>query len=97
MFFRYKKKALSIGKLINDQPMTGLEKVIWWTEYVIRNKGVLHLQNPRVYVSWFEFLILDVVAFLISLLILFLGVVYKTSKFVSQLVYKSRQIKQKSQ
>lgn len=96
MFFRYKEKAVSIGKLINDQPMTGLEKVIWWTEYVIRNKGALHLQNPRVHVSWFEFLILDVAAFLISLLLLVLCVVYKISKFVSQLVYKSRQLKQKS-
>lgn len=46
MCFRYKENAVKIGKLIGDQPMTGLERAIWWIEYVIRNNGAPHLRNP---------------------------------------------------
>ncbi|KAK4879421.1 hypothetical protein RN001_007567 [Aquatica leii] len=37
---RYKDKVTEIGTLIKDQPMTGLEKVVWWTEYVLRHKEI---------------------------------------------------------
>lgn len=85
-----------IGQLIKDQPMTGLEKVVWWTEYVIRNRGAEHLKNPRAEVSWFEFLIIDVVAFLLSLFVVLLFAAYKISRILYGLVIRSRKAKQKS-
>lgn len=70
-----------IERLIKDQPMAGLEKVIWWTEYAIRNQGALHLRNPRANMSWSEFLMLDVALFLFSILIIALFAVYKISHY----------------
>lgn len=96
MFYRYKKKAVEIGRLLTDQPMTGLEKVVWWTEYVIRNQGAQYLRNPRADVSWTEFLILDVVAFLLFSLILVLFILYKVYQFFIGLVSKNLSLNKQS-
>ena len=44
-----------------DKPMTGLEKVVWWTEYVVRHKGAKHLRSPTVDFSWYDYLLVEVV------------------------------------
>lgn len=72
--------------------MTGVEKVIWWTEYVIRNKGAPHLRNPRADVSWFDFLILDVVAFLLFILFTTLFLFYKVIRSGSRLICAKKRI-----
>ncbi|KAJ8948062.1 hypothetical protein NQ314_008488 [Rhamnusium bicolor] len=46
-------------------PMTGLEKAVWWTEYVIRNKGAKHLRNPAVNLPFYQYYLLDVIGFLV--------------------------------
>lgn len=45
-----------------DQPISGIEKVVWWTEYVIRNGGAKHLRNPAADLPWYQYLLLDVTA-----------------------------------
>lgn len=79
-----------------DQPMTGLEKAIWWIEYVIRNNGAPYLQNPRASVSWAEFLILDVFAFLFGVLIVSLYILYKVSQLI-KFLFTTKQRKSKLQ
>lgn len=95
-FNRFKAKATEIGRLIKDQPMSGLEKVVWWTEYVIRNKGASFLRNPRVDVSWTELLILDVVLFLFAILFTSLFIFYKIISYLSSLVLQKTQSKIKT-
>lgn len=58
--------------------MTGLEKAVWWIEYVIRHKGAPYFRVAAVDATWREFLFADVVAFLLLLLIVTLYVSYKT-------------------
>lgn len=94
---RYKQKATEIGKLLKDQPMTGLEKVVWWTEYVIRNQGAPYLKNPRADVSWSEFLILDVITFLFSILFIALFIVYKISQYGLSYILGGQTLKKKSE
>lgn len=48
-----------------DEPMSGLEKVIWWTEYVIRNKGAAYLRSVAADTPYWKYLLLDVVAALL--------------------------------
>jgi hypothetical protein len=43
-----------------DQPVSGLDKTIWWIEHVIRHKGTKHLRSRRVDMSWSEYFLLDV-------------------------------------
>lgn len=77
--------------------MTGLDKVVWWTEYVIRNRGAPYLRSPRADVSWFEFLILDVVAFFIFGLTATLFIAYKIFQFIRGLIFTSQLRKSKLQ
>ncbi|XP_011558870.3 UDP-glucosyltransferase 2 [Plutella xylostella] len=67
----YRENIQKLSKLVKDQPETPLERAVWWTEYVIRNKGAKHLRSPSFNISWSEFLMLDVVLALcgISLLV----------------------------
>ncbi|KAG5896751.1 hypothetical protein JTB14_031731 [Gonioctena quinquepunctata] len=59
---KYRQKIVKLGKLLEDQPMTGLEKAVWWTEYVIRHKGARFLHSPTADISWYEYFLLDVIA-----------------------------------
>lgn len=47
--------------------MTGLEKAVWWTEYVIRNKGAKHLRNPAADIPFYQYYLIDVISFLVSM------------------------------
>lgn len=68
---------VELGSLLNDENATGLEKAIWWIEYVIRNKGAMHFRNRVVDMSWHEYLMLDVYGFLIFTGFLVCFVIYK--------------------
>lgn len=66
-----------MGKLLNDESMRGLEKAVWWIEYVIRNKGAAHFRNRVVDMSWYDYLNLDVYGFLILTGFILCFVIYK--------------------
>lgn len=55
---------IEVRKLLNDETAKGLEKAIWWIEYVIRNNGALHFRSRMVDMAWYEYLMLDVYGFL---------------------------------
>ncbi|CAG4958594.1 unnamed protein product [Colias eurytheme] len=42
----YRENVKKYKATIHDQPQTSLERAVWWTEYVIRNKGAKHLKTP---------------------------------------------------
>ncbi|XP_031331316.1 UDP-glucuronosyltransferase 1-3-like [Photinus pyralis] len=78
---KYKETITRLAMLAEDQPMTGLEKAVWWTEYVIRHKGAKHLRGPQLSVPWYQYLLLDVLGVLAvtaSLIALFIYVVVKS-------------------
>ncbi|XP_043503397.1 UDP-glucosyltransferase 2-like, partial [Polistes fuscatus] len=60
----YKENMLKLKNLIKDKPYNSTEKVIWWTEYVIRHKGAPHLRSSIVDEPWYQRYNTDVIAFL---------------------------------
>ncbi|KAF5287369.1 hypothetical protein FQA39_LY15972 [Lamprigera yunnana] len=66
----YKQKVTDFADVAEDQPMGGLEKAIWWIEYVIRHKGAKHLRSPILDVPNYRYFLLDIIAVLILALIL---------------------------
>lgn len=58
---RYQTKLDFVSKSFRDQQTSPLERAIWWTEYVIRNKGAPQLRSPAADLSWIEYLMLDVI------------------------------------
>ncbi|KAK5640040.1 hypothetical protein RI129_010851 [Pyrocoelia pectoralis] len=79
---KYKNKVIELAKLAQDQPMSGLERAIWWIEYVIRHKGAKHLRSPLIDIPWYQYLLLDVIAVLLSCLMILCFVIYKALRTV---------------
>lgn len=80
IFYRFKENIEEIRNAASDRQMTGLEKAVWWSEYLIRHKGVKHLKSPSANISLFEYLFLDVILSIIFI-ILFL---YKMVMFLKK-------------
>nr|CAI5847610.1 unnamed protein product [Callosobruchus analis] len=76
----YRKNTEALADIILDEPMTGVEKVVWWSEYVIRHKGAKYLRNQNLDVPLYQYFMLDILAFVIVIFITLLVsmlVVYK--------------------
>ncbi|KAB0791459.1 hypothetical protein PPYR_03259 [Photinus pyralis] len=58
---RYRNTMKRLSELALDQPMTGVEKAVWWVEYVLRHKGAKHLKSPFLDLPWYQYLLLDVI------------------------------------
>ncbi|KAF2902531.1 hypothetical protein ILUMI_03654 [Ignelater luminosus] len=59
----YRNRVKELAELAKDQPMTGLERAVWWTEYVLRHKGTKHLRSPALDIPSYQYYLLDVIGF----------------------------------
>jgi glucuronosyltransferase len=56
-----------MSAISKDEPVNSINRAVWWTEYVIRHNGTKHLRSAAVDLAWYQYLLLDVVAFLFIL------------------------------
>jgi glucuronosyltransferase len=75
------KKMSAVSKV---QLESSLNRAVWWTEYIIRHNGAKHLRAAAIDLAWYQYLLLDVVAFLFILLVITVLV----SCLVLKVVYK---------
>lgn len=47
-----------------------MDEAIWWTEYVVRNRGAPHLRPLGADLAWYEYLLLDVVVCALAAVVL---------------------------
>ncbi|XP_023937635.2 UDP-glucosyltransferase 2-like [Bicyclus anynana] len=52
---KYKENILKLRSVMRDHPESPLERAVWWTEYVLRNRGAEHLRAPTANMSWVEY------------------------------------------
>ncbi|XP_074036988.1 UDP-glycosyltransferase UGT5 [Leptinotarsa decemlineata] len=62
---KYRERVVKARELIQDQPMNGLDKAVWWIEHVIRHKGARHLRSPAADMPIFQYFMVDVIAILL--------------------------------
>lgn len=62
----YRNNMQRLSQLQHDQPMLPMDTAIFWTEYVIRNKGAAHLQSAGFNLPWYSYLSLDVAVFIMA-------------------------------
>lgn len=67
--FSYKFAAIKARERFNDRQNSPLDTAIWWVEYVLRHNGAPHLRSAFDDLSWTEFLLLDVLAFVLAVLL----------------------------
>lgn len=63
----YANKAKHMSVLYSDNLVHPMDEAIYWIEYVCRHRGAKHLKSHAVNMSWFSYLLLDVL--LVNLLI----------------------------
>lgn len=63
---------------MRDQPMKPLDKAIFWLEYVIRHQGAPHLRTAALSLRWYQYLLLDVAAFIAVVFLMLVYISYKT-------------------
>ncbi|CAG9860676.1 unnamed protein product [Phyllotreta striolata] len=77
---KYKENVIKGKAIINDQPMKGVEKAVWWIEYVLRHNGAKHLRSAAADMSFYNYFMVDVVLFLLACVILTVYIVMKIAK-----------------
>ncbi|GLG97712.1 UDP-glucuronosyltransferase, partial [Gryllus bimaculatus] len=63
----YKERMKVLSNQFRDRPDTPLNTAVWWTEYVIRNKGADHLRSAALELSWYQYFLLDLLKLLKSI------------------------------
>ena len=58
----YKNSIQGLRKLIYDQPMTSMEKAVFWTEYMIRHKSTKHLAYHGIQIPFYQKYFLDFIS-----------------------------------
>ncbi|XP_049941550.1 UDP-glycosyltransferase UGT5-like [Schistocerca serialis cubense] len=81
---RYTEKAKFLSKLFRDRPRPPMEEAMYWTEYVVRHKGAPHMRSAALDLTWYQYLLLDVIA---MLLLAVISVIF-TAVFLIRTVYR---------
>lgn len=55
--------------LLGDQPMSPLDRAVWWIEHVLRHAGARHLRAPAANMSWAQYYELDLILLVLGALL----------------------------
>uniref|UniRef100_W8ASC2 UDP-glucuronosyltransferase 2B15 n=1 Tax=Ceratitis capitata TaxID=7213 RepID=W8ASC2_CERCA len=61
----YRNNIKRISNIFHDRPLNARETAVYWIEYVIRHKGAPHLRAAGMDMPWYQFYLLDVIAFVV--------------------------------
>ena len=67
---RFKSKAMHISDLLKDRRQTPLQETCDWIEYVLRHGGARHLRAQVFNIPWYQYYLLDIMAFLVAIVTL---------------------------
>lgn len=68
--------------------MPPLETAVYWVEYVARHKGAPHLRSAAVGMPYYQYLLLDVVAFLVVVFLVITYVFFVIFRFFLRKLFK---------
>lgn len=78
----YQENIKRLSELHRDRPVSAMDTAIFWIEYVIRHKGAAHLRSVGFSLPWYSYFSLDVAAFFMVLIWVFVRV----SRFVCRII-----------
>ncbi|XP_013141069.1 PREDICTED: UDP-glucuronosyltransferase 2B19-like [Papilio polytes] len=91
----YRENIVRLRSIMNDQPQSPLERAVWWTEHVLRHGGARHLRSPAANISLTQYLELELVFTLATILILSLYILFIVIKALWHFVHTSLSLKVK--
>ncbi|XP_061658899.1 UDP-glucuronosyltransferase 1-2-like isoform X2 [Syngnathoides biaculeatus] len=63
----YRRNMRRLSDLHRDQPMTAMDRAIFWVEYVMRHKGAPHLRTGAYEMPWYAYYGVDVAVLLLAI------------------------------
>ncbi|XP_069675716.1 UDP-glucosyltransferase 2-like [Periplaneta americana] len=82
----YHRNAKRLSQLFRDRPQSALDTAIYWTEYVIRHRGAPHLRSAALDLTWYQYLLLDVILVIIGFAIIVGFMIFYSFKIMLKLV-----------
>lgn len=90
------KNAKAQSAKFRDRPLSPIDTAVYWVEHVARHKGAEHMRSPAINMPFYQYLLLDVISFLIVVTLFLIYVLYKITKLILLLVLSaSRSSKKK--
>ena len=71
-----------ISGLLKDRRQTSLQEICDWIEYVLRHGGARHLRAQVFNIPWYQYYLLDVMAFLVAMVIMVVMAIRLTCRYV---------------
>ncbi|KAK2820103.1 hypothetical protein Q5P01_023062 [Channa striata] len=90
----YRNNMKRLSDLHRDKPMHPLDTAVYWTEFVIRNKGASHLRTDSYKMRWYTYYSVDVICFLLAILLMLTAVVVGSIRFLCFRLCRRRKPKQ---
>ncbi|KAJ8917748.1 hypothetical protein NQ315_005199 [Exocentrus adspersus] len=78
------------SRIMKDRQIDPLDNAVYWIEYVIRHNGAKHLRVPYMELTWYQFYLLDVLAFLLGVVIVTVIIVKKGCSYLYGKLRKSK-------
>lgn len=83
---KYSENAKNAMKIFKDRPMSPKSLVVYWTEYVLRHHGAPHLKSCALNLKWYQYYLLDVMAFTLAGISFVVLVIYNIFKYAACVV-----------
>lgn len=74
--------------MIKDHPLSPQENIVFWTEYVIRHNGAKLLNSVTASIPMYQYLLLDIIGFILLATIAVISSLYLSVKIVFSLIQK---------
>ncbi|XP_047436859.1 UDP-glucuronosyltransferase 2A2-like [Mugil cephalus] len=87
----YRMNMQRLSRLHRDQPITPLERALFWIEFVMRHKGAAHLRTESYKMPWYSYYSVDVTLFLLTVVLLVILLFAGLIKFCFRLCFKRKQ------
>ena len=88
---------MRISQLMKDSSRTPLEKTGDWIEYVLRHGGARHLRAQVFNIPWYQYYLLDVMAFLVAVVTLVAMVIRLTCRYMCRVCCQQNNNKTKKE
>ena len=86
---------MRISSLLKDRRRTPLQEACDWIEYVLRHGGAKHLRPQVFNIPWYQYYLLDVIAFLVALVPVIVVAIWLKCRCLCRLCCKSKGMKPK--
>lgn len=89
----YKNHMKRLSSLHRDKPAPPLDTAVYWTEFVMRNKGAAHLRTESYKMPWVAYYSVDVTCFLLAVLLVLTAAAGASVRFLSSRVCRRNKTK----